>query len=57
MFKFLEEVGQVIEVQIKDHGIKSCKTLFLLLLLLLSLFCLVIYFFAALYCFEFVLLL
>ena len=33
MSKFPEEVGQVIEVQIKDHGIKSCKTLMLLLLL------------------------
>ena len=38
MSKFPEEVGQVIEVQIKDHGIKSCKTLMLLLLLLLLLF-------------------
>ena len=35
MSKFPEEVGQVIEVQIKDHGIKNCKTLMLLLLLLL----------------------
>ena len=34
MSKFPEEVGQVIEVQIKDHGIKNCKTLMLLLLLL-----------------------
>ena len=38
MSKFPEEVGQVIEVQIKDHGIKNCKTLMLLLLLLLLLF-------------------
>ena len=37
MSKFPEEVGQVIEVQIKDHGIRSCKTLMLLLLLLLLL--------------------
>ena len=34
MSKFPEEVGQVIEVQIKDPGIKSCKTLMSLLLLL-----------------------
>ena len=38
MSKFPEEVGQVIEVQIKDHGIKNCKTLMLLLLLLLLFF-------------------
>ena len=28
MFKFLEEVGQVIEVELEDHGINSCKKQF-----------------------------
>ena len=42
MSKFLEEVGQVIEVQIKDHGIKSCKTLMLLLLLFIYFFNIII---------------
>ena len=42
MSKFPEEVGQVIEVQIKDHGIKSCKTLMLLLLLFIYFFNIII---------------
>ena len=42
MSKFPEEVGQVIEVQIKDHGIKSCKTFMLLLLLFFNIIIIII---------------
>ena len=44
MFKFPEEVGQVIEVQLKDHGINSFETLMLLLLLLLLLLLSLLYY-------------